>query len=58
MVYNMIFGLKQVIDLMDALNIEKTNLVGNSFGGGLAISLAIKYPNRFNKIVLMGFYGN
>ena len=57
MVYNMDIWIKQVIDLMDALNIEKTNLVGNSFGGGLAISLAIKYPNRFNKIVLMGSMG-
>ena len=49
MVYNMDIWIKQVIDLMDALNIEKTNLVGNSFGGGLAISLAIKYPNRFKQ---------
>ncbi|MGB6329496.1 MAG: alpha/beta hydrolase [Halarcobacter sp.] len=55
--YNMDIWVKQIIDLMDALNIEKTNLVGNSFGGALAISLAIKYPKRFNKIVLMGAMG-
>ncbi len=57
MTYNMDVWVKQTIDLMDALGIEKTNLVGNSFGGALAISLAIKYPNRFNKIVLMGAMG-
>lgn len=57
MVYNMNIWVKQIIDLMDALNIEKTNLVGNSFGGALALSLAIKYPNRFKKIVLMGAMG-
>ncbi|MGB5792102.1 alpha/beta fold hydrolase, partial [Poseidonibacter sp.] len=49
--------VEQAIDLMDALNIKKFNIVGNSFGGGLALSLAIKYPERLNKIVLMGAMG-
>ena len=49
--------VKQVIDLLDALKIEKTNLVGNSFGGGLALSLAIRHPDRINKMVLMGSMG-
>ena len=35
--YNMDTWVQQIIDLMDALGIEKANLVGNSFGGGLAI---------------------
>jgi 2-hydroxymuconate-semialdehyde hydrolase len=56
-VYNMDHWTKQVIDLMDALNIEKADLVGNSFGGGLAIKLAIEYPQRIRKIVLMGSMG-
>ena len=56
-VYNMDTWVQQVIDLMDALGIEKANLVGNSFGGGLAIALSIKYPQRFNKVVLMGAVG-
>lgn len=55
--YNMKTWAKQVIDLMDALNLEKVNLVGNSFGGGLALTLAINHPDRFNKIVLMGAMG-
>jgi 2-hydroxymuconate-semialdehyde hydrolase len=49
--------VEQTIDLLDALKIEKTNLVGNSFGGALALSLAIKYPQRVNKLVLMGAMG-
>lgn len=57
MTYNMDVWVNQIIDLMDALNIEKTNLVGNSFGGALALALSIKYPNRFEKIVLMGAMG-
>ncbi|MFA9373712.1 MAG: alpha/beta fold hydrolase [Poseidonibacter sp.] len=55
--YSMDIWVEQAIDLMDALNIKKFNIVGNSFGGGLAISLAIKYPERLNKIVLMGAMG-
>ncbi|PKN14212.1 MAG: 2-hydroxy-6-oxo-2,4-heptadienoate hydrolase, partial [Deltaproteobacteria bacterium HGW-Deltaproteobacteria-24] len=55
--YNMDTWVQQTIDLMDALGIEKTNLVGNSFGGALALALTIKYPNRFNKVVLMGAVG-
>lgn len=31
--------------------------MGNSFGGALALALAIRYPNRFEKIVLMGAVG-
>jgi 2-hydroxymuconate-semialdehyde hydrolase len=54
---NMISWIKQTIDFLDALKIEKTNLVGNSFGGALALSLAIRYPNRISKIVLMGSMG-
>ncbi len=55
--YNMDIWVKQIIDLMNALDIKKTNLVGNSFGGALALSLTIKYPERFDKIVLMGAMG-
>lgn len=55
--YNMEIWAQQIIDLMDALNLKKVNLVGNSFGGGLALALAIKYPEKFNKIVLMGAMG-
>lgn len=55
--YSMDVWVQQIIDLMDALGIEKVNLVGNSFGGALALALAIRYPNRFKKIVLMGAVG-
>lgn len=57
MTYNMDVWVKQIIDLMDALDIEKTHLVGNSFGGALALALSIAYPERFEKIVLMGAMG-
>lgn len=56
-VYSMNNWVQQTIDFFDALNIEKANLVGNSFGGALALSMAIKYPERVNKLVLMGSMG-
>ena len=56
-VYNMNVWVQQLIDLFNALKIEKAHLVGNSFGGALALSMAIKYPERINKLVLMGSMG-
>ena len=56
-VYSMNNWVQQTIDFFDALGIEKANLVGNSFGGALALSMAIKYPERVNKLVLMGSMG-
>lgn len=55
--YHMDVWTQQVIDLMDALGLDKVDLVGNSFGGGLALRLAIKYPDRINRLVLMGSMG-
>lgn len=47
----------QLIGLMDALGIAQTDLVGNSFGGGLALAVAIRHPQRVRKLVLMGAVG-
>ncbi|MDR1482620.1 MAG: alpha/beta fold hydrolase [Synergistaceae bacterium] len=56
-VYNLNNWVDQTIALYDALGIEKANLVGNSFGGALALSIAIKRPERVNKLALMGSMG-
>lgn len=56
-VYNMNTWVEQTVDFMDALGIEKANLVGNSFGGALALAMAVRYPNRISKLVLMGSMG-
>ena len=47
----------QTLGLMDALGIERTHLVGNSFGGAIALRLATQYPGRVDKMVLMGSMG-
>ena len=47
----------QVVGLMDTLGIEKTSLVGNSFGGAIALRIATQHPDRIDKLVLMGSMG-
>ena len=56
-VYSMNNWVRQAIDLFDALELSQAHLVGNSFGGALALSMAIRYPERINKLVLMGSMG-
>jgi 2-hydroxymuconate-semialdehyde hydrolase len=55
--YSMNNWVSQAVGLMDALGIEKASVVGNSFGGALALSMAIKHPGRVGKLVLMGSMG-
>src|SRR6516162_4379768 len=47
----------QVIGFMDALDIRTASLVGNSFGGGIALRLVTQHPDRVDKLVLMGSMG-
>jgi pimeloyl-ACP methyl ester carboxylesterase len=55
--YDMDTWVAQAVGLLDALGIEKTHLVGNSFGGALALSLAARHPERVDRLVLMGSVG-
>lgn len=55
--YRMAVWVQQAVDLLDALGIEQTDLVGNSFGGALALALAIAHPKRVRRLVLMGSVG-
>lgn len=44
----------EVIDLADHLGIERFKLIGNSFGGSLALHVARRHPDRVSRAVLMG----
>jgi 2-hydroxymuconate-semialdehyde hydrolase len=55
--YNMETWVSHIIGFMDALGIERAHVVGNSFGGGLALALAIRAPQRVERLVLMGSAG-
>ncbi len=47
----------QVIGLMDALEVRQAHMVGNSFGGAIALRIATQHPERVGKLVLMGSMG-
>ena len=55
--YTMDLWLSHAIGLLDALEIERVSIVGNSFGGGLALALAVHHPARIDRLVLMGSSG-
>lgn len=55
--YTLELWVAQLVEFLDALSIEKTDLVGNSFGGAVALAMAIRYPSRVRRLVLMGAVG-
>lgn len=55
--YGMDVWVRHCIDVMDALDIDRADVVGNSFGGALALGLAVHHPDRIGKIILMGSVG-
>ena len=46
-----------LIGLIESLEIETFDIIGNSFGGALAISMAVHYPERVRRLILMGAAG-
>jgi pimeloyl-ACP methyl ester carboxylesterase len=56
-VADMTLWINQLIGFMDALGVERASVVGNSFGGGIGIRLAVDHPGRVNRLVLMGSVG-
>ena len=46
-----------LLGFADALGLDTFSIVGNSFGGGLAISMAAHAPQRVERLVLMGACG-
>lgn len=47
----------QCLALLDAAQIEKAHVVGNSMGGAIALHLLMEAPERFDRAVLMGPIG-
>lgn len=55
--YTMDHWVAQAVGVLDALDVERADVVGNSFGGALALALAIRHPGRVRRLVLMGSVG-
>ncbi|UYO47653.1 alpha/beta fold hydrolase [Rhodopseudomonas palustris] len=43
---------------MDAIGVDKASFVGNSLGGGTSLTVALRAPERVNRLVLMGTGGS
>jgi len=56
-VADMTLWINQLTGFMDALGVERASVVGNSFGGGIGIKLAVDHPGRVDRLVLMGAVG-
>ncbi len=56
-VYDVASWQDHLLGFLDALDLREVSLVGNSFGGGMALKLAISQPRRVDKMVLMGSSG-
>lgn len=48
------FSARAIKDLLDELGIEKAHFVGNSLGGGTTLRFALDFPDRADRLVLMG----
>ena len=55
--YSMEGWVQQLDAFLTALQLDKVSLVGNSFGGGFALAFAARWPERVDKLVLMGSMG-
>jgi len=47
-----------VVGLMDRLGIDQATIVGASYGGAVAATIALDYPERVDKLVLVGAVTN
>ena len=51
--YDAAFFAQAVIALMDALGLERTDIIGHSLGGRVALEVVMEGPERFGRSVLM-----
>jgi 2-hydroxymuconate-semialdehyde hydrolase len=55
--YRLETWVQQLLDLLDSLGLERVHLVGNSFGGAVSLAFTLAYPQRVDRLALMGSVG-
>lgn len=53
-VYGVPTWVQHIMDFLDALDVARAHFVGNSMGGLVSMHIARLYPERVDKLVLMG----
>jgi pimeloyl-ACP methyl ester carboxylesterase len=51
--YDPRFFARAVVDLLDALELERVDLVGNSLGGRVGLEVGLLHPERVRRLVLL-----
>ena len=51
--YDAEYFAREVVGLLDSLEIERADLIGNSMGGRVAIEVGLRYPDRVGKVALL-----
>jgi 4,5:9,10-diseco-3-hydroxy-5,9,17-trioxoandrosta-1(10),2-diene-4-oate hydrolase len=51
--YDLAFFLDSVTGLLDALDINRCTVLGNSLGGAIALGLALRLPRRIERLILL-----
>lgn len=55
--YNMKSWVSHIVAFLDEVGLEKAHVVGNSFGGAVALRIAIEHPRLVDRLVVMGPVG-
>jgi pimeloyl-ACP methyl ester carboxylesterase len=51
--YDARFFARAVVDLLDALELDRAHLIGNSLGGRIALEVGLQYPDRVGRLALL-----
>lgn len=51
--YDARFFARSSIDLLDAIGLDRVHLIGNSLGGRIALEVALRQPDRINRLGLL-----
>ncbi len=55
--YGLDYWVGHLVAFLDALALPQVHVIGNSFGGALAIRLTVRHPERVGRVMLMGSAG-
>lgn len=51
--YHAPFFARAVVELMNALGLDRAHVIGNSMGGRVALEIGLRYPERVGRLVLL-----